>query len=221
MKRFCFLSIFISLFVIQSIEADDRVQRSPQKIEVKIAKKESGKLDTTKKFLGLGQSAVTIIAIIAGGIWTYLLFIKKRLRFPRANVENEISHIDLNSNLILLHVKIKVTNIGDVLLSFKEMEIRVQQILPIHNDISGSININNKVETREADEIPWPMLDGKIRQYELKSYEIEPGESDESHFDFIIVKNIKVVAVYSYFQNIIKKGRDLGWGCTSIYKLEN
>lgn len=221
MKRFCFLVIFISLFIIQTIDANDRVKRSPQKIEEKIAEKKSGKLDTTKKILDIGQSAVTIIAIILGGCWTYRLFIKKRESYPRANVENEISHYDLNSNLFLLHVKVKIKNIGDVLLSIKEMEIRVQQILPIHNEISGSINISNKVKTREKDEIPWPMLDGKIQNYESKLYEIEPGESDESPFDFIIDKNLEVIEVYSYFQNIKKEERDLGWGCTSIYKLEN
>lgn len=221
MKRVFILIIFISIFIIQTGEAHDRVQSSPQKIEVHIAEKKSTIIETTKKYIEIVQSVITIVAFIIGGIWTYLLFIKKRLRFPRANVEHEISHFKLNSDFFLLHVKVKITNIGNVLLSLEKMEVRVQQVSPIHDDLSSSITINNKAKDRKTAEIMWPMLDERNSLFESKLYEIEPGERDEFSFDFILQKKLKVIEVYSYFKNIKKKNRDLGWSCTSIHELEN
>ena len=40
------------------------------------------------------------------------------------------------------------------------------------------------------------------------------GETDEVTYDFLIAENVSEVQVYTYFKNVSKKGREIGWGRT-------
>lgn len=51
--------------------------------------------------------------------------------------------------------------------------------------------------------------------------EIEPGESDHVYFDCIINSEPEVIEVYSYFKNIKKHWRDIGWPLTTVYDLRS
>jgi nitrate reductase gamma subunit len=81
-----------------------------------------------KNILDIIQALFTILAIIIGGIWSYMLFIKRRQRFPRAIVEHQVFHKTLAKDKILLNLTTIITNTGEVLLELEKCVVRIQQI---------------------------------------------------------------------------------------------
>jgi flagellar biogenesis protein FliO len=49
------------------------------------------KLSDIKDIADVIQALFTSLAFIIGGAWTYLLFVRKRQRFPRAKIEHQIT----------------------------------------------------------------------------------------------------------------------------------
>jgi len=162
----------------------------------------------------------TTLAIIVGGIWSYMLFVKKRQKFPRANISHQISHIPISNNKILLSIRTTISNTGDVLLSLESGINRVQQILPLSGEMLDSINKGKDPVPSGKTEIDWPLIGERNLNWEKGKFEIEPGENDKICCDFIIDKNVQIVSVYSYLKNIKKHCRDIGWGLTTIYNLK-
>ena len=73
----------------------------------------------------------------------------------------------------------------------------------------------------EQAEVKWPLLGEVDLRGEKPGYEIEPSESDELHFDFVISSEVNTVVVYSYLKNVTKQGREIGWNTTSVYDINN
>lgn len=163
------------------------------------------------------ESIVTAIGIIVGGYWSYMLFVKQRQKYPRAKIVHEIIHKHISTGKFLLRVCVTVSNIGDVLLSLNHIETRIQQMRPLHPDIEDKIK---NVVPIKTDEIPWPSLDLKESNWDVKEYEVEPKEDDKFYYDFVLDSNIQTVEVYSYIRNVAKGGREIGWNLTTIYDLD-
>ncbi len=176
----------------------------------------------------------TIAAIVVGGIWAYLLFIRRRQKYPRAAlthhiVHRRISHDELPDDKVLLRVGLVIENPGEVLLSLISGETRVQQVEPWPKWFLEKVkNGEDPVEEGQT-EVNWPYAGEpgeRLLQFEKKEREVEPGEKDEIHFDFVLTAECEAVLVYTYIQNQAKlgwrrKGRDIGWGVTSLYDLHN
>ena len=98
---------------------------------------------------------------------------------------------------------------------------RINQILPLADEINNLDNGKREIE--------WPMLEKKEINEKKEDCEIEPGESDEICFDFLIDTDVEIINIYSYLSNIkkksklyklFKKERDIGWPITTIYNLK-
>jgi len=74
------------------------------------------------------------------------------------------------------------------------------------------LSVDNKTE------IEWPMLYGREWKWEKGGFEIEPGESDSLHADYIIPDYVEVIEFYCYISNARKKRAKLGWTLTQIQK---
>lgn len=170
------------------------------------------------------KDLIISLGVIFGGLWTYLLFIKNRQIYPRANISHEIFHINLPNKRIFLRVKTVITNIGNVLISLDSGFTRVSQILPVCREAAECIE-NYKIENKRH-EIEWPMIDKK--EMSKNKCEIEPGERDELIFDFLLADDLEQIMVYSYFANTQKKqkkfscqrDREIGWPITTICNLK-
>lgn len=179
-----------------------------------------------KDFAATLQSFGILIGLFWGGIWTYRLFIQNRQKYPRANLSHKINQTRIDDDKIILQVKVIITNIGNVLICLRSGFTRISQVRPSCEEVVDSIK---KIEEKSCHEIPWPMIDKKEISAKKDDCEIEPGESEEICFDFVIDGDVETVYVYSYFANvkkkslfrkIIKKSRDIGWKLTSIYNLK-
>lgn len=152
--------------------------------------------------LGYIESIVTIIAIIIGGIWTYVLFIKNREKYPKAKINHQIEEVTISEE-ILIRLKIEIINLGKVKLPIKSGEVRLQQIKPLTTTISKAIDNFKKDENEKKGDIEWSLLEERILKYEEDEvYELEPGEKDFFEFDFTINQEIEVIQIYTHIENI-------------------
>lgn len=178
------------------------------------------KISTFQAVAETAQAITTTAAIFAGGVWTYFRFIKNRLRYPKAEVHHDIFSRELTAGKTLIHVVMTVVNRGDVLLPVSHAWTRLLKIAPVSGGLAKTLEENlDPIPEGEA-EIEWPEIGCREVQFEKGQAEIEPGEVEKFHFDFIFDSGVQVVEIYSYFENSRKKKRGpMGWALTSIYDL--
>jgi hypothetical protein len=186
----------------------------------------AGSLETVKLFGDVASNVVTIAAVVIGGAWTYLTFIRERTRWPKANLELVMSHRELTAEQTLLHIKVKVHNAGRGLMKLNELRIDVRQVLPLTDETTRELRDGSLIATdrgkarwRTRKEDQHICLWGPGRPLPTEP-EIEPGENDEFPNDFVIPSTLETVYVYVYLKNVARKGREkLGWTVTSYYDL--
>lgn len=187
-----------------------------------------------KHMITVLKDVTTIVAIIIGGIWTYRAFIRRRESYPKAKVTHRITCriIPEVHDSILLQVCAIVENIGDIMLELDYDSIQIQQVFPlidyfkyliehdldpvVHNEL---LNGQEKKGTKYT-EILWPTLINRERDFQDEKVEIESGESQEFNYDFILKKNVLVIRISTYYRNIKKAKRSLGWGLVTIYEID-
>jgi len=165
------------------------------------------------------QSAVTVIAVVIAGIWTYTLFIKGRQKYPRARLTQAIVHKPLPDGRWWIRVDAGIENVGNVLLSIVHAETTIQQILPILPDLVGE-NAVLPICSESPGEIDWPNVETKPCEWKPGDFEVEPGESELVHWDFIVDSGLRTVQIYTFIRNQRKKDRPIGWCATSVIDLE-
>lgn len=182
--------------------------------------------NSLKNALDILQSLVTIVAVVVGGAWTYLLFIQGRNWSPHANIEHKISHIELSKELNLIRVEVDVSNTGTSQLRLAKTVIRIQQILPISSCpekvscAKQEVKIASERIERDNDGFTWPL----VAKRETTSEDvgpIEPGEKQLLEYEFVLPSDVKIVRVYTYFKNgvVSKPNNEIGWEASSYYDL--
>ncbi len=170
-----------------------------------------------KDLSAIVQSSMTSIAIVIGGIWTYLLFVRQRLNYPKLIIELEVVDHLLTDNQRLVHAEVKISNVGSVILDSDYAELRIRQVSPVPEEHKKAIEAgNDPVEEGEA-EVLWPLINEREWKWEKGHFEIEPGEADSLHADFIIENDINLVEFYFYIKNGTKVKSKLGWPLTKIH----
>lgn len=176
-------------------------------------------LKNNASFFDIAKNVFTIIAFIVGGIWSYMLFVKKRPKYPCANITHCITHRPITEKKILLNVDVGISNVGAVLLSLVPVETRLLQVVPPPSDVLDDVKRGiNPVKNGEK-EIQWPIIDTQIANFEKGRFEIEPCEQDHLYYDFIVGNEVESIEVYTYFKNETKGNREIGWGLTTVYDL--
>ncbi len=166
------------------------------------------------------QSFTTIAAILVGAIWTWMVFVRTRQRYPRANIKHCAAHWAIAAEgKVLLRVTLTVSNIGDILLQLRSGVVFVRQAIPPPTKI---IKADDPPHVGEGFyEYEWPRIGKKCLKWEKGKYEIEPRESDSIACDFIILADVETVVIYSHLENETRKrdGSELGWSFSSTHDL--
>jgi hypothetical protein len=162
------------------------------------------------------QAVATILAIFVGGVWTYLLFVQQRQRFPHLKMEHKISHLSLPEHRILLMVDVTHSNVGAIKINFSTADIRIYG-LKRTPDLSGDV-LKQLNRGRPPDEIEptaiWTLLAQQSQNWKTDLF-IEPGESDQLHYEFVLSEDDPPLLVYTNYPNITIN--DAGWTLRSIY----
>ena len=154
--------------------------------------KRRDRLEFVKDWMSIVQSIVTIIAIIAAGLW----FLMQRQHKPRLKVEHRISHRRIAQNEQLLIVDVMLSNVGNIKADLKCGKIKVYEILP-----DGGVLVN-KDDTCNAGQ-----------------RSLEPGEGDQVHEEYKLDGAVQTVRVYTFFVNPDRPG--IGWDLTSFYDFKD
>jgi hypothetical protein len=162
------------------------------------------------------QAVAAVFALIVGGIWTYLLFVRNRLGKPSAKVSHQVTTRDMGECGQLVHVGILVQNQSTVLIKIREGEVRLIPVLPLPTDIVAGLR-EHQCPLAEGMEIDWPVRETRHFDWRQAPREIEPRESDTFYFDFVVDQPLSTFEVYSYFKNVSKRRREIGWNTTSIH----
>ena len=163
------------------------------------------------------SATATTVGIVVGGIWSYLLFVRERLRYPKATLQLQIDHAPVTAAQRLVHVGISIANIGSPAIKLEYAEVRLRQVVPLPDDLAKTVVPGvDPVPAGEA-EISWPMIVGRVWKWRSGEFEIEPKEHDTFHADFIIERGIQTIEIYAFVRNEIKKGPKLGWAHTMIF----
>lgn len=171
-----------------------------------------------KDFLGNLESLVKIVAVIAGGIWTYQAFIRSRGYRPRATLTHQISHRALDDQNRLLIVDVFLENAGEISIRLKKAETWVQQLVPLPPSVRASAAGAKGLAQPDGNEAAWPLLD-RIHSQDLdhKKYVINPKECDQFRHNFAISVEVKTVQVYTYLEPI---DGGIGWKLKTTYDMD-
>ena len=171
-----------------------------------------------KDVFDIVQAITTSVGIVIGGIWTYLLFVRQRLAFPKVNIDILVDDEILCEGTRLVHVEIRLENVGNVVLLSNYAELRLRKVIPIPEELKPDIEKGIDPVQVGKTEIEWPMIAGREWRWDKGDFEIEPGEPDSHHADYIIPTNVQVVEFYYFVSNAKKKRQGIGWTLTKIHK---
>lgn len=175
-------------------------------------------IEDWKTVADICKDAATAVALCIGGIWTYLIFVQKRERYPRAKILHSAVALGRASGKQILRVTVHVENLGNVLLHLSMGEVRVQSLGPLPPEWNGLIAEGRQLERTPEFEFNWPLID----RFTLKwssGYIVEPSESEEFNFDLCVDETITSIQTYSYFKDISQGKREIGWNATTVHHL--
>jgi len=159
-------------------------------------------LTNLKALSDILQSLITILAILVSGIWGYWLFVQNRQRFPRARLLHNVFCHDLPGNKRLVHVTVTIRNLGNILIRLESGETRLQQVKPFPSRFLQAVKEGKDPVGQSQTEIDyWPMLNCHEIFLPRDTWEIEPGESQEIHHDFVIDRDVEFISLYNIFAN--------------------
>lgn len=174
-----------------------------------------------KDALEVVKIVVTIGAVIVGGLWTYKLFVEHREAYAKADISHEFQHLRLEDGRHLVRLTVSAKNTGNVLLRIAEGDIRIEKVLPISPIVEDAIRERADPITDGEAHPPWPLVRGRKRQWDLGTFEIEPGETDQSqYYDFLIPGEVEAINAYTHFGNVEKQGvQAIGWAKATLFDL--
>jgi len=166
------------------------------------------------------QAVITSLGIILAGIWTWLLFVRQRLAFPKLDVDLVITDAIVLDGARFIHAQLSLKNVGSVVLASNRAELRMRQIAPLPDELKSDIQEGYDPVGSDRTEVEWPMIAGREWKWNRGDFEIEPGENDSLEADFVISTAIQVVEFYSFIGNAKKKRQGIGWTLTRIHKFQ-
>jgi hypothetical protein len=117
----------------------------------------------------------------------------------------------------LIHTEIRLKNAGSVLVRSDYAELRLRQVTPLPEELKEVVERGHDPVSEGNTEVEWPMIAGRTWKWSKGHFEIEPGEGDSLHADYIIPVTIKTVEFYCYLSNVKKKRKGLGWALTKLH----
>jgi hypothetical protein len=173
------------------------------------------RMKETVEFLA---TVLTLLAIIFGGSWSYVLFIRTRQKYPSANISQGITYREITDDKLWVRVTVTLQNTGKVLLSLVSGVSWIQQVAPLDAETSEKIKNVEDLVSQGGSEIIWPLVEERKLIWGKGEREIE---SDQIYFDFVVDSDLRTIVVYSYFTNVKKfrRRKGLGWQIARVYDL--
>jgi hypothetical protein len=118
---------------------------------------------------------------------------------------------------IFIHLAVRITNCGSVLMQIKSGCAWVEQLQPLPESTERDLKAGEFIPPGRVD-AAWALLEKRDLPKNFLR-EIEPGETDQIDFDFCIDSNVRRVLIYSNLPNAKKKIG--GWNLNTIHEAPN
>ena len=177
-----------------------------------------------KDAAGAIQSAVTVIAIVAGGIFALFKLQAFRDFEPHVDVVHDIRHRFMNDTYVHIDVRATLHNTSRVKIEFRRAQFSVLQVLP--NSSDDIVRKRNQVFFEgESRDIKWPVLDFIEHEWDTSELIVEPGGKHSESQEFIVpIEDAETVRIDTFFfdprYSQSSDGDDeFGWSATSFYDI--
>ena len=164
------------------------------------------------------QSSVTILAIVAGGLFAAYKWQVFRESEPHLTITHEVSYRRVGESYVHIAVTATLENNAKVQTELHDGNFLIQQIAPALDEDVEAMYAQVFVEEEFVD-IPWPILVDVQREWEEGELIIEPGELHPETFELLVSEEVKSVMIYTYFFNSsYSQGTRSaeGWGATTV-----
>ncbi len=198
-------------------------------------------IETVKDLLPEAGAAATVVAVIVGGFVAWSNTQIFRAKAPHVVISHEISHRFVGAEYVHIFVTAILHNSSRVHVEFLDGFSKIQHIKPISDGDVEFLYAQVFVD-KEFANLQWTDLDVLRHRWERDGLLVEPGETETEIFDFLLRKDIKSVALTTYFYNArvvgnipnetelnevkrrnrrfrrwLSERAPLGWGRTSVY----
>ena len=173
-------------------------------------------LTDLKSVLDVLDIPIKWVALAVGAVWTYNLFVKKRSKYPKADLQLSARCWLLSEKSRLVRVTVVALNRGDVLLNLQSCRVWIQQVRPLAPQLAELLARTGGVAVIGQREAEWPLVAEKEVTLPQGSCEIEPGESQQLYFDLVLTSPLETAIVYAYAKNEAKRNREIGWDAQTV-----
>ena len=167
------------------------------------------------------QSAVTVVAIVSGAAFALFKLQAFRAFEPHLTISQEVSHRTVGDRYIHIVVTCTLHNSSRVRVHLREGLFRLQQVRPLPDHEIERLYTEVFVDYA-ARHLQWPTLEDATRVWGKNDASVEPGESHQETFEFIIDSVVRSVLVYTYIYNA-KANQDpsapMGWTTTTVHDI--
>ncbi len=199
--------------------------------------------DVVKDGLAIIGAVVSIVVVIGGGILARRNAQIFRARSPHVVISHEISHRFVGNSYVHIFVTAVMHNTSRVHIEFLDGFGNIQQVKPVSDDDVEYLYEQVFVD-QDFGNLQWATLDMLRLHWPKDGLLVEPGETETEIFDFVVQRDVRSVAITTYFYNsrVVGKIPDdvkldavarrkkrflrcrresgpLGWGRTSVYDI--
>ena len=174
-----------------------------------------------KDLAAVFQSAITVVAIVVGGVFAWFKLQAFRDFEPHLTISHEVHHRVVSNSYVHIDVTATLHNSSRVKIELREADFRLQQVSPLADQQVESLYTEVFAE-KEHTHVQWPILTEVQRDWDKGDLIVEPSESHQESYDFIVSTGVESVSVYTYFYNtsFSEGGRTAeGWGATTVYDI--
>ena len=174
-----------------------------------------------KDVAGAVQSAVTVIAIVAGGIFALFKLQAFRDFVPHVDVAHDIRHRLMNDTYFHIDVTATLHNTSRVKIEFRRARFSILQVLPNSNDDIVQRHDEVFIERRKRD-MQWPVLNVIVHEWDPGKLVVEPGEKHSESQEFIVpTENVETVKIDTFFfdPRFPDPSDAFGWSAITFYDI--
>ena len=170
-----------------------------------------------KDIADLVQTALTILALLAGGAFAAYKLELFRDFEPHLTISHTINHRSVGDSYVHIDVSVRLHNSSKVRVDLREGFWTLQQISPV-SDTEVEQTYLPSLES-DLPEFPWPALNEGVWVWDRGELAIEPGESHHELLEFIVPDETKALMVYTFCYYPPAHEDETGWDLATVFDI--
>ena len=175
--------------------------------------------ESAKDLVEIIQLIIVASGIVIGGYFALYKLQVFRDFEPHLTVSQEVSHRYVGDSYVHVETTATLHNSSRVKIEIREGLFRLQQIAPVSDEEIMELYAQVFID-EESKHLQWPTLEEVDRNWAANELIVEPGESHQETYEFIVSRDASSIMVYAYFHNSrFPKSPAEGWGATTVHDI--